>query len=334
MLEVQELVNFIHEDLPHRALPVCVYWFECTGQRGDLGAALRGLAEQCCIVPLAVRKGFDNANALGSDLRDALEEKRGEYEEQVVAAERGGQRVAIVVLSRTPLSEPAIQSPVEMPRWMPYVGGRVVNIDIVDAAASAVATLQAQSENIRRLQVLSYEVQGLMLARLKREHAIDGRRTAKFLGALLGDGVNASAFLHAADEDHLKKTPDGFRAVASPNTTSLLGRVVGLVDRTSPGKLPSLCQSMWEALALSDEHAASLHEPLFCVAFRSTNLEFETDRRKRGCRNAMLALYATSQVITASMHAAEYGMFSIVVMRSMVLDCLPVLSGLKGVLLE
>lgn len=332
MIPISELVLFVDRDMKNRVPPVGLYWFE-TLERSQSVRDIADVQSKTVFIPLVVKGGFNDANALFSDFVDLLEAERNTIEPRVTEAARNGKPVAFVLVSRTRLSEPIIASPVQLPAWMAYAGGAVVPIELVDVASSATNTLISQSELVQNLQVELYEIEGLMLARLAASIEKNHNVTHAFFAEILMTGVKPRDFLHAANQRHAASSPQGFRPVASPAASELLGRIVGTCGDRPPSKLPKLATAMFEALNLTDAHAADIPEPFFGVAFRSTLKETESDRLARARRNALLALFAASQIITATMHAGEYGEFRVVVMRSLILDCAAVLLSLKTVLL-
>lgn len=331
-LSVEDVATFIDEDVERRRPPIGAYWFECGSERQKAAAELLAVECQACIVPLLPKRGFDNANALLSDLADLLDAERANVEGRVVAAEHAGQAIGLVLVSRTRLLEPLISSPVTLPSWFPYAGGTTTSIELIDIASSAYGTLQREAGTILRLQALNYELQGVLIERLRAVHSRNHNQTAKLFGQLLATGERASDFLAAAWEDHGKQSASGFRVVATPSAKGLLGRVVNRVGKCSPEQLPSFGAALFEALEIGDAEAGGLYEPLFAVAMRSTNKEVESAKRLRVSRNAVLTLYWSSQIVTAAAHAGEYGEFHLPAMRSELMDCVSALSSLKTIL--
>lgn len=332
LMSVADVIECVNGDIVDRQPPIGTYWYECGADRQKAAAEVLAANSAACLVPLLPKRGFDNANALLTDFRELLEQERNSIEERVVSAGRRKQAIGLILISRTKLREPLIASPVTMPEWFPYVGGRVMYVEVVEVASSAYGTLRRESDTIARLQTLNYEIEGLLLHRLTRELGVDKNRTAKFLAPLLADGEKPREFLVAAQAEHVKQAADGFRAVASPKGAGLLGRIVAKTGDHSPNQLPGLGRDFFLALGLTGDDAEKLHEPLFAVAMRSTVKEFEGDRRERGKRNALLALYWSSQLVTAASHAGDYGTFQVPVMRSALLDCESALTALKMLL--
>jgi hypothetical protein len=339
LIPVKDVIVYMEQDAARRVPPVGVYWMETVSDRRQAVRELRAEPSAAQIIPLLPGKGFDNANALLSDLVELLENERSEVEPLVTAAARDQKSVCLVLVSRTRLAEPIIDSPVRLPPWFAYAGGTVVSLDLLDIGSSASNTLQSQSELVRRLQVELYEIEGLMLARLTRTQEKNKNEANALFDVLLSRGstsgnqrVDPAAFLLAAAERHARSTASGFRPVASPAVSELLGRVIGTVGDRAPNQLPKLAKTLFSALQISDERATHIREPLVALAFRSTLREFESDKALRCMRNSLLALYCASQLVTASAHAGEYGEFEVIVMRATIMDCAATLAGFKAAL--
>lgn len=333
MIPIPDAVAFVEKDVSGRTPAVGVYWYECKGDRQAVSAEFRAAGRSACLIALNPRRGFDNANALPSDLVALLQEHREVIEDVVAAAGRERKPIGVILVSRTRLEEPLIGSPVRLPDWFPYCGGDVVTIDILDVASVAASTLQSQAETIGKVQVLLYEIEGLMLSRLREVLTRNHNATHKLFGEILKPDQKSANFLSAAEERHRLSSPEGFRAVSSPTSNHLLGRIVGIVGDRSPNQLPSLGRALFAALEVPEHRAVEIREPLFGVALRSTNKDWESNKAIRSVRNVLLSLYVGAQLVTAQAHAGEYGEFEVVVMRSMLLDCVAVLEEFKSILM-
>ena len=334
MIPVVDAIGFVNRDLANREPPVGVYWYECAQDRRKVARELSEAVSDACVIPLLPQRGFDNANALPVDLVDLLEAERQRIGPMLEAAAQGRRGVALVLISRTRLNDPLIGSPTAMPEWFPYCGGSVITIDILDVATSATGTLRSQQDGIARLQVLLYELEGLMLDRLVRTRTLDHNLSNKFFDLVLKGNQKdkLEEFLTAAAEKHRLTSPNGFRATASPTSKEFLGRIIGRAGEMAPNELPSLGDALFSALDLKGDPTGAIREPIFAVALRSTIKDVEGDKARRCKRNVILALYCSSQLVTAAAHAGDYGEFEVIVMRSAFLDLTKVLTSFKALL--
>lgn len=332
MIPIEDAVRYMEADVVKRASRIGVYWFECGADRRGAHEGFAGASSSVCIVPLMPQRGFDNTNALFVDLIDLLQQKREVIEEVLNAAAIADLPLCIVLISRRRLDEPVLASPVKMPEWFPYCGGDVISLDLLDIGSSATGTLRSQGEGILRLQIALYEIEGIMLGRVSDALRCDKKVTQQFFSLILRDEINPAAFLELANQKHKRSSPDGFRAVASPNSAELLGRLLGTVANRSPSQLPTLGRALFSALRVEPEAALQIREPLVGVLLRSTSKELEEDSELRAMRNTLVALYGSSQLVTAAAHSGEYGDFEIVIMRSVFMDCHATLTTVKAVL--
>src|SRR6185437_2266585 len=133
MLTVTDVADFVQREVATRKPPVGVYWYECTANnRQRIAQELSNLGDSACLIPLMLRRGFDNANSLASDVVGLLNEERATIEPLSVAAARVQRPICLVLLSRTKLAEPVIGSPIRMPEWFAYGAGTEISIDIRD----------------------------------------------------------------------------------------------------------------------------------------------------------------------------------------------------------
>lgn len=334
MIPVDQVVSFLEKDMEGRTPPVCAYWYEVDRGRKEAVAKLEEAKASVCIVALRPQGGFENANALPSDVVELLERERLRIEASVSQAGIAGRGIALVLVSRTRLKEPLIGSPTVMPSWFPYCGGRLIDLDILDVVADAAATLFAFRDEIAPLQTLLFELEGLMLLKMEAAREQDHNACSQFLSYVSREGETPKEFLRLASERHASFTPEGFRVVASPTSASMLGRIVGVAGGLGPAKLPGFGQALFGALGLSAVDAIHVKEPLVAVALRSTIKEFEVNSALRAMRNVVVGLYCSSQLITAMSHAAEYGRFEYIIVRSVIGDLVRTMSSFKGILLR
>ncbi len=327
------MIAFVARDLVERDILLGFYWYECHQRRQEVREELQRVESDICFLPLVPQRGFDNPNAISTDLVALLEHERPSVEGPAKRAAQHRGRIAIVLIARTSLREPLIGSAVTVPEWFPYSGGSVVELDIVEVAGSATATLKSQQEVIASIQITLFEIEAFLLKRLesRRSGALHSSTNA-FFDRILQPGEAATEFLAAASRRHGLQTADGFRAVASPQGKELLGRIVAKIGELAPSQLPALGEAFFTALGLSGAETGAIPEPLLAVVLRSTIKELESERARRCGRNVLLVLYSSSQAITAAAHAGEYGEFNVLAMRSLLRELRAVLNAFKSVL--
>jgi hypothetical protein len=332
VLTLDDLHAAIARDIANRNPPLAAYWYECTGDRGEIAHNLAANPDELCLVPLVVRKGFDSANALLNDLAQLLEEDGKQYSEMIWAAGAAGLPVALVLLSRTRLDQPQVASPIRLPDWFPCGGGTVVNIVIVDLQAAAAQTLGDEADSIRVLQTLNFEIQGAVLQRLAARHAEDQNNTARLFAQLLQEKEAVGGFLSGAAESHARSKASEFRVSTNPKRQEMLGRLIFKVGALSPEQLPAFAEALFGALGISDASLKGLPEPFAAVALRSTIGRVEADPLQRTKRNVILTLYFSSQLVTAAAHSAEYGLYNTLAMRGFISDCQRLLESFRSLL--
>lgn len=322
MISEQTAVESIRHRLLQADERLIVYWLQVTTNREVYRNGI--LSNQCDIpiVPIVVRDGgFQNANALMSDLMTTIDVHREDFASvaRPIAGDR--RRIVVLLISRSALSVPQISSPAQLPDWFPVCPGETVAVRVEDLCWSAEVPINAAECRVDDICERVHRIEGVLLSRLTAVHSHDHRSANSFFDHIRDKkqaGEKYTEFLERARAaNSAVANPGGYRPSARDGD-SLVGRMLRLVSAASPDELSGRCRSLSEALQLKDDVAASVKDAVVAVLLRPTNRDSQP--ANRFTRNLLMSVYASSQFITASAHADDYPRYPVLLLRGMSYD--------------
>ncbi|MEU3984867.1 hypothetical protein AB0F77_33200 [Streptomyces sp. NPDC026672] len=310
------------------------FWFQV---RGDRTAYARELQEHLAadpVVVLVVRgTPFDNANAVLDDFVAILEENQ-EACEKHLGGDVTTDRRAVVLLARTTLQLPQISSPVTLPDWFPGLGGRTPSVIIEDLTWRAESPLNTAEAAVDELCRRLFELEGALVDRLSSVCARKKAETDGFWD-MVRRGEEDPSFADFLDgvrrARHEVHNPSSYRPSVREGS-SLVARVWGRTQATTPDGLGKLGKALARALALPESADASWHRSIVSVLFRPS-LRPPSDHQAFAV-NVLVTVGATCQVITAAAHADAYPSYPVPLIRSLSFDLRQGLAGARRTLIS
>jgi hypothetical protein len=223
------------------------------------------------VVVLVVRKTrFDNTNAVLDDFVELLQDNQEACEKHLIGDVTTDRR-AVVLLARNTLNFSQISSPVTLPAWFPGLGGRLATVIIEDLTWHAACPLNAEEAAVDQLCQLLFSLEGALLERLRPVHARNKSETASFW-----DQVKRDKDTHGSVGDFLEGVRHARHEVLNPSSyrpsvrdgNSLLARIWGKAQATSPDAMGRLAKALARALVLPDSLDPSWHRSMVAVLFR------------------------------------------------------------------
>jgi hypothetical protein len=317
MLSPDRLLQISLERAEKQHGQLVAFWVEVTSDREAMRSKLVELSGVRPIVPIVIRDdGFENPNAVLSDLNRLIQKYRSEFEHLDVEAD---ERIVILLLARTDFKVPQIASPTVLPEWFPVLGSRSVYVVIEDLVKTAEAGINAPELRVPDVCESLYTLEGVLVKRLQQVRQINHNWGNAFFDLVRDDKDGAFSNLLERALEQLGKvsSPSGFRPSARDAQT-IVGRLMRIGSSHSPDQLGRPAKALATALALPELPTAAARESLFAVLYRST---YPTkDIPTRICRNLIITVFAGSQLVTASAHADDYSVYPIVLLRSMSYD--------------
>lgn len=322
----QQAVEAVRDDLRNVEEPMRAYWMCIDGDRARYRAEVRAVRRDAPIVPIVVRSGFENPNALFEDLMLLLESARRDVEE-IMAAGTGA--IGILLLARVELELPQVGSPARFPEWFPMVGGSDAHVLIRNVVTTATATLSDPECRVDELCSLLHQLERALLNRLERSFRQDHTSGAALFELLRDSKVvdeSYRTFLESARISHDAVTEASAFRPSARDGRSLVGRLMRLCGATSPDGLYASAKALSRALDL--EHAEQLRstDSLVSVLLRGTVRD--TRRDIAYARNIVVSMFAASQWVTAAAHADQYPRYLILSLRGLSYDLRATISGL------
>jgi hypothetical protein len=267
------------------------------------------------VVPLIVRHGFANANAMHSDLSELIDSNRGEFPESG-ASYSTSNPLAIILLARTDLGLPQVASPALLPEWLAGLGGKTTEVVIESLAVVAVAPLNAQEARIDEVAHALFEIEGALIARVANVQQSDPRRANALLDMIRStDKKETLSDILVTCDEHRRNVQNAsaYRPSAGEGG-SFIGRLVRLASSKSPNELHAVAKSLASALGVDGNRAADVKESLPAVLLRSTIRD--EDGSNRFARNLIVTVFAASQFVTAAAHSDDYPGYLVVLLQA------------------
>lgn len=309
-----------------------LYWITLSGNRDEFKYALQQVRGESPIVPWILRKSglFRDSNAVMNDVMAILNNVRPEIGDVAESARRQD-GVDLVVIARDELRLAVTSSPILLPDWFPLMPEQTVMARIDDLTWAVNVAMSDDVVALDELRRILYDLDGLMVARIRETREKDHRRVQAFwelirqeeednLGQIL-DTIGKSL-------DELKN-PAGFRPSTQKNPT-IVGRLWFEANRISPDKLPRLSKALASALQVDDLDISDREASLAGVLSRPTNPI--GDSGTRWCFHLLVTLRSACQLVTAAAHADDYPLFPDVLLRSVSRDLREFLDGAIQVL--
>lgn len=317
MLSPNSLLESVrrHRDSDLNAL--AVFWYQVRTDRTRFMQEIESLKGDLALACLPVpAQGFDNANAILSDLSRLISENREYLEATLAGSARGGRPATVLLLSRTEFEIAQVSSPMEMPDWFPSIGGQTVQLTIEDLTHTAAGPLNVSEARIKDLCERLYSLESVLVKRLTQVHQLKPSCLMSFFDRVK-DGESCEDFLTAADA-HLRavSNPQGYRP--SARGRSLVARILRQVTSSSPDQLGRCAKSLSDALRITEEGISGPGPSMVAVLLRPT--QSDNLACTSFARNLIVAVYATSQFVTASAHADGYPSYPIELVRQTSLD--------------
>jgi hypothetical protein len=269
------------------------------------------------LAALVPQSGFDNPNAVLSDLCRLIDANRAYFESGAVALPGPSEPLALLLLGRSELGVPQISSPATLPAWFPVHGGELALVVIEDLTHTADAPLSAAEPHLHDIRAGLYELERTLVARLSRVACRDHRLGQSFFALIKSDtrpDEKYPEFLNQAKANLDRvSAPAGYRPRAG-EADSVVGRMLALVCRESPDRLLHASQALATALDMAEKTAPIVDDSLIAVLLRPTTRA--SSKAARFALNALVTTYASAQIITAAAHAHEYPTYSIRLIES------------------
>ncbi|MFJ8392118.1 hypothetical protein [Streptomyces sp. NPDC094144] len=311
------------------------FWYQVRENRTAYAREVQEHLTGYPVVVLVVRKTrFDNTNAVLDDFVELLQDSKEACEKHLIGDVTTDRR-AVVLLARNTLDFPQISSPVTLPAWFPRLGSRLANVIIEDLTWRAACPLNAEEAAIDQLCQLIFALEGAMLERLRPVHAQDKSAAASFW-----DQVKRDKDAYGSFGDFLEGVQQARRNVLNSSSyrpsvrdgSSLLARIWGKTQATSPDAMGRLAKALARALALPDSLSPSGHRSLVAILFRPPNASIP-DPQSLFASSLLTTILATCQLITAAAHADAYPRYPVPLIRSTSFDLRQTLADARQTLI-
>ncbi|CAG9243710.1 hypothetical protein [Paraburkholderia caribensis] len=259
------------------------------------------------IVPLIVREGFENANAVMSDVQKAFSANRNAFD---CCQGKHVERVSVILLAKEDFKLPQGASPVILPQWFPVKAGHETFFEIADLAMTAeAALLDCPEARIEQIAEFTYKLEAELVARLASLQLSEPARVRQFVAAAHGGGAEPDALASVSDyQQELGKTidPRAYRPNAAKEAKSLISRLLKLVLHNPPKQLGVVASQL--ADCFTDSSYVTLKPTLFAVMSRpAAKMNVEA----ANWHSILLAFYQSYQLMNGAAHAGEYPHYSV-----------------------
>lgn len=281
---------------------VRVLWYQVTiGARSDIAEQIRRDDNEHVIFPIILRDIlFTNANAILSDLNRLLANSE---EELTSIKPKYLSKISIIILSKEAFTLPLVSSPITLPTWFPFLGGKEIHLKISDLFQTAqLELLSGTSARIGQLASELYDLESAMVNRLAIIAETHPQSLQSIIDTLYSEEKPSPL---KATENFLKhinsiNNPRAYRPTAkTPN--SFLSKIICLALKSSPDTLATHSKKI--AKAFGDSHSSFLKPTIFAIILRPTCPLTTTERN---WHSAMLAIYQAYQLMNAAAHAGDY----------------------------
>jgi hypothetical protein len=294
--------------------------------------------EQTCpnhIIPLIVRARFDNPNAVLDDLNQDLDHSRERICSRLSTVDPPPKRLIIILLSHAPLQIPQLASPGNLPEWVPFFGGKLLECLIRDIETTAEGPLSAPEARVPNISEALFDLDGQLLRRLQLVHSRTPPKAQAFFEKIRDLGPNDETyemFLDGAARCHeAVAQPESYRpSRRSGQDDAVVERLWTLADRTAPASLGKAAKALSQALDLEDQPLPEEHL-LGTILLRTADYPNES-LAIRLARNIVVTDWHAAQFITIAAHSDAYPQYSLQLLQATSLDIRRSCTGMAGVL--
>ena len=283
------------------------------GDRNRFRQLLRDAAGDYPLVPVVLRvPGFVDPNAVMNDLGTVLEGcesdlRAADMRERIA---RSG-FVDFVLISRREFALAPTSSPLQVPEWFPVSAGQEVTVRIEDLTWSAGVALSAPEAHTGEIKRLLYELDGILLERVREVGQADHRMVRGLLDRIQRGGADSGSL-----DGFLSKARAGLDQVKNPRdyrpsarSGSVVGGLWNVTARTHPDGLAKVAGGLAEALQVGELRIEGHEESILAVLGRPTNPI--ADAGKRWAFDVIVTVRAACQFVTAAAHADAYARYPV-----------------------
>lgn len=321
MVDPIRLAEVVRSRMSRSQSVVSAFWIKVDGDREAYRRALLDRATEGAIVPLIVRgRLFENPNSVLNDLAHLIAENRPAFE-LGRRLTTGSDQLAIVLLARGELCVPQVSSPVLLPEWLPVAGGMVTHMTIEDLTWTADCPLNAADVQVEEICEHVFELEGVILTRLKEVHTSDHNAGNALLEFIRRGAPQVESYPEIlADAEAFRSTvrnPTAFRPSVREGR-SLTARFWHTAMSTSPEQLTRPSRALADALGLSKTLLSGFRGTLLSTIWRPSARD--TNPSVMFCRNLLITISAACQFVTAAAHADSYASYPILLLRAVSFD--------------
>ena len=296
---IKDLINSIEWGVQEQ---IRLFWIKINDQpRNEISKELVELDGDSVILPIVLREPlFISANAVLSDFVKLIECNRNEFER--VKLNPSG-KLTIVLLLKDDFKLSQVSSPVNLPTWFPILGGLETFLKISNLIQTAeVALLHCPEARIETLAELLYEMESLIVQRLRYVFTINPGKARSVIDILITENTPSTDIAISSFEDFLRSItdPKSYR-VNSSKKSSLVSLLLSKIIKSSPDQLASFASKVSDKLC--DESEQVLKPTLFSIMFRPSN---KVSILTRNWHAILISCYQVYQLTNASAHAGEY----------------------------
>ena len=299
----------------HASQPLRVFWVTLQADRDAFAKQLTMLSETKPIVPCTLRtSGFSDPNSVMNDVTGVLDQERAGILD-LKKRLRTLDGVDVVILSRSDLKLAVTSSPILLPDWFPVAPGRTVTARIEDLTWTSTTSLKDSSLGLDDLHRILYEIEGLLIERIRNTSEDDLRRVQAFWDLIRNKDRDAASPIRAISEIEKKldqiENPTSYRP--SIRSGTIVGRLWSHANAYPPEKLVKTAKALTKALSM-DQRIVVSESSLLAVLNRPTNpIEKSYDR---WAFSLIITLRSACQLVTAAAHADEYPRFPVMLLQS------------------
>jgi hypothetical protein len=318
MLTAERLVEVIERRCKARKESILVFWCQVVYDREEVCKRVNELKGNMHIISFVLRgTGFENPNAILSDLNELICEYRNQLEPEASRAFSNNAPIIILLLSRTEFTLPQISSFTVLPDWFPQLGAQSVYIEIEDLTGTADGPLNIPESHIDDLCEKLFRLEVSLISRLSEVEQKDPEYGRAFF-ADIRDGRKQNErpleFLDDAKKYHNEvQTPRGFRPSAKEGR-SIVGRLLRLMRITPPDQIGQKAKMLSIALGIYDLNLPIVDDSLASILLRPISRDINPSIRF--ARNIIVTIYASSQFVTAAAHSDDYPFYPVLLLRS------------------
>jgi hypothetical protein len=313
MLTAERIIDSIKFRSDRAKDPILVFWCQLPSSREEMCRRINTLKGDLDLTPLVLRGGgFDNPNAVLSDLNKLIREHKTQFERGPRLLLQDPGPIIILLLSLTEFTLPQISSLITLPDWFPRLGGHSIFILIEDLTRTADGPMNAQEVQVSDLCERIFALEVALVNRLSLVLERDRHGGQAFYSFIKKENEKYGTFLSESIKYHTEvRNPQGFRP-SLKEKRCLVSRLIYLVRMCTVDEITKRAEALSIALNLPDNIPIP-PDSMVSVLLRATNKQTPTTSF---ARNLLMTVYASAQLITAAAHADEYSRYSIVLLRS------------------